>query len=643
MKKTFVKLFSLLLCLLMLVPMVMSCTDTRGDEEESTSEQVTEADTTLETTAEEESTSAQTSAETTTGSTTDTEEKVTTEEETVVVPEDSTTTDISLVKGGNFAYRIVRDNNASGNLKDKISELRTLLQDTTGKSVEYRANNALLDQSALNGDYEILIGKTIRAASKALEDELRPRDYFVGVFENKIIIIGGSDASTVSAIEYFMTEILADLDADANITMAKGYFYRHVYIGTDMKIADVPVSEFAIKYFSGSVTDTDLAESLSKKVKNAIGEFNGSNLPITLISSSTVIGENEILVGPVGTGYALEFYSSNSDPMAYSAKVVDGILYVCGGGEWAIDYAIDHIVDNYIKLGKSIPADFEFSGTLYAKQLFEFENDANLRIMANNVWSRDNNNTTWSNMGENCSSLVRAKGLTTCYMAFKPDVINVQEMSKKMLGYIIENFTNAGYNYAATETIKALNIIYNTDTVTLVEHGYYIFPYGCDGNSKGYAWALFEHKATGKRFVSMSTHFWWKSESDTPGSDAHRQNQAIEVADKCLDLAELYECPVFVSGDFNARTSTVAMKNIINKGLQNAFGTALESDNLGSHHPCGPEGFSRGSAGTNSQAIDHLFYCNLGDAILNSFRRTQPYFFIKLSDHYPLYVDVTLK
>ena len=216
-------------------------------------------------------------------------------------------------------------------------------------------------------------------------------------------------------------------------------------------------------------------------------------------------------------------------------------------------------------------------------------------------------------------------------------------MSKNMLKHILSNFTAAGYNYAATESINALNIIYNTDTLNLVEHGYHIFTYGNNSNSKGYAWALFEHKQTGERFVSLSTHFWWKSESASPGSDAHRENQANESADKCIELANTYNCPVFIGGDFNARTSSQAMKNMISKGMINAFGTALESDDLGSHHPCGSDGFSRGSAGTNAQAIDHIFYYNLGDATLNSFRRTQPYFFIKLSDHYPLYVDVTLR
>ena len=646
MNKAFVKLLSLLMCMLMIVPYIASCANSSGDSDntdttdttEILDEQTSSESTTLVTTEESE---ADTSSDTTEESDTET-----TAEETVIVPEDSTETDVSLIKGGNFAYRIVRDNNASTNLKNKISELRSFLQDTTGKSVEYRAANALLDQSANNNDYEILIGKTIRAASKALASELPPRDYFIGVFGNKIIIIGGNDTATIAALEYFMTEILSDLDpedADAKITLAKGYFYRHVYIGAGMTIGDVPVSEFAIKYLPGTIVDSDFANSIGKKINNAIGEYNGSNLSVKLISSTTEQQTSEILVGPVGYGYASEFYSMNSDPMSYSAKVVDGKLYICGGGEWAMNHVADHIVDNYISLGKSIPSDFEFSGTLYAKQLFELEEGANLRIMANNVWSRDNNNTTWANMGENCSALVRAEGFVTCYMAFKPDVINVQEMSKKMLGYILENFKNAGYNYAATETIKALNIIYNTETLTLVEHGYHIFTYGCDGSSKGYAWALFEHKATGERFVSLSTHFWWKSETAQAGSDEYRQRQANEAADKCLELAATYNCPVFIGGDFNARTSTVAMKNMINKGMMNAFGNALVSDNLGSHHPCGPDGFSRGSAGTNNEAIDHMFYCNLGDAVLNSFRRTQPYFFIKLSDHYPLYVDVTLK
>ena len=288
------------------------------------------------------------------------------------------------------------------------------------------------------------------------------------------------------------------------------------------------------------------------------------------------------------------------------------------------------------------PENFDYGHALCGKQLFEFERDSNLRIMSNNVWVNDKNLDNWAEMGEDCSAEHRAKGIAACYMAFMPDIINVQEMTVVMLPYVIDNFKKCGYEYSATENIHSLNILYNTKTINLVDHGYHIFTYGSNSDGKGYVWAVFEHKATGKRFASLSTHFWWMGESMRAGSDAWREAQALETADRCREIAEQYNCPVFLGGDFNCRTSSQAIKNILSKGMLNCFGAALENDDFGSHHPCGREGFEKGNIGKNEDAIDHLFCYNLGDSVLNAFRRTEPEFFIKLSDHYPLYSDVKL-
>ena len=287
------------------------------------------------------------------------------------------------------------------------------------------------------------------------------------------------------------------------------------------------------------------------------------------------------------------------------------------------------------------PENFGFDSPLCGKWLFEFEKDSNLRIMSNNVWVNDNNIDSWIEMGEDCSAEHRAKGLAACYMALMPDIINVQEMTVVMYPYVLKNMSDYGHSYAVTENIHSLNILYNEKTLELVDHDYHMFTYG--GNGKGYVWAVFKHRATGKLFASVSTHFWWMGESMRAGSDAWREAQAIETSDKCKEIAEKYGCPVFLGGDFNCRLSSQALKNILNNGISNCFGDALENDDFGSHHPCGGNGFGKGNPGTNEDAIDHLFYYNLGDCVLNAFRRTEPEFFMKLSDHYPLYVDVMLK
>ena len=563
-------------------------------------------------------------------------------EQITMTPE---TVSISFLENGEFLYRIVRDVDASMKLHNKITDLRALLKEATGKTVETITRSDITDFKTAQSSCDILIGNTGHVSSKILLDILGKNDYFVGAFKSKVIIIGGSEESTISALEYFIDEVISRIDADnaqCTVTMLSSYLHRHEYVGADMKIGSALISDCSLKYASGSITDESIARSLAERLQKAVGDYNGATLEVgesIKTESALTVG---IFIGPVGHGYAAEFYSKNTDPMGYAIKVEGGKLYICGGGEWAIEHALDYVIDNYVKKGVSISNGTSFSGTIYGKQLFAFEKNSNLRIMANNVWSCDNNQKAWSDIGENCSAETRAKGLAACYLAFRPDVINFPEMTPKMLSLLLSNLSSAGQKYVATESINQLNIIYNTATLTLVEHGYHLFAYGNNSNSKGYAWALFEHKATGERFVSMSTHFWWKSESAEPGSNAHRENQAIEISEKCIELASRYNCPVFMGGDFNSRTSTKAMNNITARGIKNCFDTAAQSDNLGSHHSCGPDGFSRGGKGTNLNAIDHIFCYNLGDAKLNAFRRTQPYFFIKLSDHYPLYVDVTL-
>jgi endonuclease/exonuclease/phosphatase family metal-dependent hydrolase len=68
------------------------------------------------------------------------------------------------------------------------------------------------------------------------------------------------------------------------------------------------------------------------------------------------------------------------------------------------------------------------------------------------------------------------------------------------------------------------------------------------------------------------------------------------------------------------------------------------ADNHRGRHTCGSQGFSRESAaGTYAgEAIDHILLRNGGETEILTFNHARPYFYIKLSDHYPVYVDAAL-
>lgn len=281
--------------------------------------------------------------------------------------------------------------------------------------------------------------------------------------------------------------------------------------------------------------------------------------------------------------------------------------------------------------------------------IYELTSGADLRIMTNNVWNRDANSEAWAAIGKDCSAPVRAPGFVRVYSESRPDVVNTQEMTALMLKSILDGLRGMGFDYAGLAINDPVDdftaIIYNRQTLTLLESGHHVFGYASDAKSKGYTWGRFEHKATGRSFVSLSTHLWWKRESVQPGSDEWRERQAGEIVEFSEELERKFGCPVFVQGDFNTRTSSGAFAAFISGGFTNCRDLAtVFADDLRGYHFCTPAGFSEDLyPGTYTEnGIDHMLVRNQGGAEILSFRHIIPDYYYSLSDHYPVCVDVRL-
>ena len=282
-------------------------------------------------------------------------------------------------------------------------------------------------------------------------------------------------------------------------------------------------------------------------------------------------------------------------------------------------------------------------------ETYELTAGADLRIMTNNVWNRDRNSEAWAENGEDCSAPARAPGFVRVYTETRPDVVNCQEMTALMLKLILDGLREKGFDYAGLAINDPVDdftaLIYNRETLTLLESGHHVFDYASDAKSKGYTWGRFEHKATGRTFVSLSTHLWWRRESVQPGSNAWRESQAREIVEISKELEAKFGCPVFVQGDFNTRMKSGAFAEFIRGGFSNCRDLAsVFADDLRGYHRCGPAGYSREmSPGAYSEnGIDHMLVRGLGSAEILSFRHIIPDYYFTLSDHYPVCVDVRL-
>lgn len=282
-------------------------------------------------------------------------------------------------------------------------------------------------------------------------------------------------------------------------------------------------------------------------------------------------------------------------------------------------------------------------------------------LMSNNQWKCDKNNDTWKAMGEDCSAEGRVDGLVRSYLDVMPDVIGLQEVSLHMADLMMEKMrlvelpdgTVAKYEYISGGDTP---IVYRRDKLMLVESGFFRYSERVpgyegsfnNGETKSYAYGVFKDRKDGKMFVLMSTHLWWKSSNPAStnyleGSDEARAYQIMLASAKMDEMMDKYHCPGILMGDFNANMASPTLKAAQWAGWREVHDLAVgDCDHTRGHHPCGPGGYKRVDMGTFEQAIDHIMIKNGEGVTVNHFRRLTDEYFDKVSDHYPLYIDVTL-
>lgn len=281
--------------------------------------------------------------------------------------------------------------------------------------------------------------------------------------------------------------------------------------------------------------------------------------------------------------------------------------------------------------------------------------------MSNNQWKCDQNRPAWIAMGEDCSAEGRVGGLVRAYKEVLPDVIGLQEVSMHMedlmmaqlRSFKLEDGSDVHYDLV---TGGDTPILYRDDRLLLIASGFFRYNEhipgyeGCFNNSgtKSYTYGVFQEIATGKRFALMTTHLWWKSSNPESShyqahSDVARAYQIKLAIDRMNGILEEYSCPGVIMGDFNAAMGSLCMDAVDEKGWVEAHCvTRGERDETRGHHPCGDSGYSRSEPGTFEQAIDHIIIQKGSPFLVHSYKRLTDEWFDKVSDHYPLYIDVTL-
>ncbi len=284
------------------------------------------------------------------------------------------------------------------------------------------------------------------------------------------------------------------------------------------------------------------------------------------------------------------------------------------------------------------------------------EKMANYRIMSNNIWRCDENNELWAAQGADCSAEKRIPQLFRVYEENHPDIIGIQECSPHMADLLMRHFSQAQLPYTLVWG-KDTPIIYRSDKLELIESEFRIYPESIPGLTgsfnnfltKSFCVAVFRAKDSGEKLIFASTHLWWMSSDPNnkvyqPYSDEARAYQLNMLMDRLDVLQEEHGCPVIIVGDFNAVVDSQAVSAAFSRGYVHAHDIAVdERDETQGMHYCYPDRYDTTPySGDFTDSIDHILLRGEAMNSVRSFKRAAPDYYMPVSDHFPVWIDIEL-
>lgn len=507
-------------------------------------------------------------------------------------------------------------------------------------------------QAAMEAELARLTALRYQDSSQLLAEagvkKLKYKDYYIASADKKVAVACGSLQAAADAFLYLRSVCLDKAVEQGHhlvIDPPKSGMHEGYYL--EVNISGTPLDQFALAYEENETyyDSKPCVDYLNTYLLKNIGE----KLNAIKAGASTTI-QHKIIVGKTDDDVSAAYYDLRPDICDYRIEQSDGNLYFLGGSEWAIQYAMDYVIEHYFTKEYDLPSDFVEEGSIYGQLLFDRYPGSDIRIMTNNAWENGSNTAAWAAQGVSCSSYVRYPQIAKVYLAYQPDVLSIQEMSYIFVNDMVYQMNQVGgmaYKVADWRTAgsgfrTSTPILFNTETVELLDSDAHIFRYASNSNSKAYTWGYFRHKKTGATFLVFSTHLWYKSNKADPNSSFYREKQLEEVCQRANEMIETYDCPCFIMGDFNCTVTTTEFGTASKYGFSDCHDMAVAfADDISGRFVCNTKAFSyKATDAPYRKAIDHMCVKNLKQSEVLTYDYVTPNFFGKLSDHAPLYVDV---
>ena len=275
--------------------------------------------------------------------------------------------------------------------------------------------------------------------------------------------------------------------------------------------------------------------------------------------------------------------------------------------------------------------------------------------MSQNQWNCTPNSQWWEERGLDCSAECRMKGHVRVLSDLLPDVLGGQEVNMEMQKHLLWGLLESKLPYTQIYG-NYTPIIYRADKLELLDTEYILYPeYGYDyegkfndSRSKSCNLGVFRVKEDGMVFVFATTHLWWmssnpESKSYQLGSDEAREYQLNMAINRLEELKAQYDCPVILVGDLNANYNSTAVQSALKRGYSHAHDIATDFiDEDWGYHYCFGDGYKPYIEKSFEYGIDHILVKYAPENFVSRFERYTPDYYLPLSDHSPVFIDVIL-
>ena len=536
---------------------------------------------------------------------------------------------VVLCEKGTSHYRIVRPSTSISAVGDIVAMLLDYPSSQAAPGLSLSWGNDKKEPEAA----EILIGYTNRPESLEVLNSIAYDDFAI-VLKNGKIVVAAHTAERLMQASDFLRDNLLQIRTGANGQQEMVFLGNYHYVGTNQYLfgKDNNLKDYVIVYKKDSVALKTVAEKFRDMLTDTYG------VELTVVTDVVEEQAHEILIGDVNRPLAKEcFYDTpQSSDYSYVVKVKGSQILIGAKQDKVTEYGFESICEKYMQSAYSptfnLPVDYcEVKDVISFSDSAVLSEGANLRVMSFNIlcelWDAE------AGIGGR-EIPVSAPILTYC-----PDILGLQEVSAawhKALMPLLEDV------YAVADSLDDLGtnnfcpLLYNTETLTLLEHGVHALPYASKKQNHGLrvvSWGYFERKSDGAHFLAFNTH-WNPGSTDADNSE--RLAQARDMAQFILQLQKQYNCPVITTGDYNNRTGQEPYEFYVSKtGFKDAGVNAKVVNRLiKTTHSLFTSSVSQGHAIDHvflSEGFEILYYNTLCDKALAG-----------ASDHYPVYADLKL-